>query len=53
MFLPVLGKGFVTTGFEQKGLLGVIVDISSLKRLEQELANRVKELEEVRQNFAS
>ena len=44
-------KGFVTTGFEQKGLLGVIVDISSLKRLEQELANRVKELEEVRQEL--
>ena len=44
-------KGFVTTGFEQKGLVGVIVDISSLKRLEQELANRVKELEEVRQEL--
>ena len=44
-------KGFVTPGFEQKGLVGVIVDISSLKRLEQELACRVKELEEVRREL--
>ena len=44
-------KGFVTPGFKQKGLVGVIVDISSLKRLEQELARRVKELEEVRREL--
>ncbi|MEG6502103.1 MULTISPECIES: sensor domain-containing diguanylate cyclase [unclassified Desulfovibrio] len=44
-------KGFVTPGFKQKGLVGVIVDISSQKRLEQELARRVKELEEVRREL--
>lgn len=47
---PVLGHEALC-GFKQKGLVGVIVDISSQKRLEQELARRVKELEEVRREL--
>lgn len=44
-------RGFVSPGFEQKGLVGVIVDISSLKCLEQELERRVEELEEARREL--